>query len=147
MLIKPERVFSAILLLISLFLLYLAFGYDAPIAYDPLGPKPYPVLILSLLSASCLYLAVRPHAPDIDLGYTPSLLKNIGLCILFMLFYAALFELLGFPLATTLMAFGVGKLFGGRTLPCLISGLGLGVGFYILFDRLLDVPLPLFGFM
>lgn len=142
---KFERAFCAFLLVLSLFLLYLAWGYTAPVAYDPLGPRPYPMLILSLLSVCCLYLAVRPEIARIDFGYTPSLIKKLGLCTLFMLFYGILFELLGFPVATALMSFGVGKLFGGSNKACAIAGVAMGVGFYILFDRLLDVSLPLMG--
>ncbi len=140
-----ERWFSGLLALVALGLLYLAWGYTAPIAYDPLGPRPYPVLVLSLLALCCVYLAVRPSKLShyYSLGFTPLMLKKIGLCILFLLAYAFLFEVLGFPLSTALMAFGVGKLFNGKTIPCLISGAALGIVLYIAFDRFLDVPLPL----
>lgn len=138
-----ERCFSGLLFAAAIFLLYMAWGYTAPIAYDPLGPRPYPVLILSLLAVCSLYLAVRPHQEAIQLGYTPSLLKKLGLCLLAMMLYGILFELLGFPLATALMAFTIGRLFGGSHVACALSGIGLGIGFYLLFDRLLDVPLPL----
>ena len=140
-----ERWFSAALLLVVLGLLYLAWGYTAPIAYDPLGPRPYPMLILSLLAACCLFLILRPRGENIDLGYTPAILKKVGLCIAFLAAYAVLFEILGFPLTTALMAFGVGKLFGGRTLSCIISGVVMGASLYFLFDSFLDVPLPLLG--
>ncbi|WP_373702889.1 tripartite tricarboxylate transporter TctB family protein [Neisseria dentiae] len=140
---KIERLFSAALLLATLGLLYLAFGYTAPVSYDPLGPRPYPVLILSLLALCCLFLVVRPRGEYINLGYTPAILKKVGLCIVFLGAYAVLFEVLGFPLATALMSFGVGKLFGGRTLPCVVSGIVLGALFYALFDLAFDVPLPL----
>ena len=140
-----ERWFSGLLALVAIGLLTLAWGYTAPIAYDPIGPRPYPMLILSLLALACIYLVVRPstltHA--LTLGYTPAILNKIGLCMLFLLVYALLFELLGFPLATALMAFGIGKLFGGRTPACIISGIALGGLLYVLFDLLLDVPLPL----
>ncbi|MCS4534467.1 tripartite tricarboxylate transporter TctB family protein [Neisseria montereyensis] len=142
---KIERLFSAALLLMVCGLLYLAWGYTAPIAYDPLGPRPYPILILSLLGLCCLFLLVRPRGEPIVLGYTPAIVKKIALCIACMVAYAFLFEVLGFPLSTALMAFCIGKLFGGRTLHCLISGVVMGVLLFILFDTLLDVPLPLLG--
>ncbi|STZ77447.1 tripartite tricarboxylate transporter TctB family protein [Bergeriella denitrificans] len=140
---KLERCFSGLLCAAALFLLYLAWGYTAPITYDPLGPRPYPMLVLSLLAVCCLYLAVRPFREQIDLGYTPSLLKKLGICLLALLLYGVLFELLGFPLATALMAFAVGRLFGGGNMACALTGAVLGGGLYLLFDRLLDVPLPL----
>ncbi|WP_107687992.1 tripartite tricarboxylate transporter TctB family protein [Neisseria wadsworthii] len=140
---KIERLFAGALLLTVLGLLYLAWGYTAPVAYDPLGPRPYPMLILSLLALCCLFLIVRPRGEHIDLGYTSAILKKVGLCIVFLAAYAVLFETLGFPIATALMAFGVGKLFGGKTLHCAISGAVLGGLLYLLFNSLLDVPLPL----
>lgn len=140
---KTERLFSAVLLLAALGLLYLASGYTAPVSYDPLGPRPYPVLVLSLLALCCLFLAVRPGSGHIDLNYTPAVFKKTGLCIVFLGAYAALFEVLGFPLSTALMSFGIGKLFGGRTLSCAVSGIVLGTLLYSLFDLALDVPLPL----
>lgn len=140
---KLERYFSLALLLASLFLLYIAWGYVAPIAYDPLGPRPYPVLILGLMAGCTLFLVVRPNTQPINLGYTPKLLKHLGICLATLIGYALLFEILGFPLATAIMAFVIGKLFGGKTVQCLISGVVMGVLLYLLFDQALDVPLPL----
>jgi putative tricarboxylic transport membrane protein len=56
--------------------------------------------------------------------------------------YALLFEVLGFVLATTVMAVPVGMAFGGNWKQSLIGGIGLGLGLYLLFDKLLDVVLP-----
>lgn len=144
---KMERLFSGVLLLAVLGLLYLAWGYTAPIAYDPLGPRPYPLLVLGLLAVCCLFLLLRPRSEHINLGYTPAILKKVGLCLAFLMAYAVLFEVIGFPLTTALMAFGVGKLFGGRTVPCIISGAVMGASLYFLFDSFLDVPLPLWGIL
>ena len=78
---KLERYFSGLLFLATLFLLYVAWGYTAPIAYDPLGPRPYPLLVLGLMAACTLFLTIRPKAEEIDLGYTPSLLKKLAICL------------------------------------------------------------------
>jgi putative tricarboxylic transport membrane protein len=56
--------------------------------------------------------------------------------------YALLFETVGFTLATTAMAVPIGIAFGGGWKHALAGGLGLGIGFYLLFDKLLDVVLP-----
>ena len=55
-----ERAFSGLMGLFSLFLVYLAIGYVAPIAYDPIGPRPYPILIFSLMALLTLVIAFRP---------------------------------------------------------------------------------------
>ena len=137
-----ERAFALLLALLSLFLLYLAWGYQAPISYDPLGPRPYPLLILGLLAGGSLWLALGRREIS-KLGYSPALLSKLAICFLMLLAYGLTFELLGFPLATALMALVVGRLFGGSWGRSALAGLALGLGFYLLFDRLLDVPLPL----
>ena len=40
LLMTMERLFSGLMALVSIFLIYLAIGYVAPIAYDPIGPRP-----------------------------------------------------------------------------------------------------------
>ncbi len=138
-----ERSFSGFLFLSALLLIYLAWGYTAPISYDPLGPRPYPILILSLLAFCSLLLILKPKQKTSELGYTTPMIKKLAFCLLAMFAYSLLFELLGFPLATALMAFVIGKLFGGTSTACAISSIALGAGFYLLFDMFLDVPLPL----
>ncbi len=69
--------------------------------------------------------------------------RKVLLCIVALLAYALLFEPLGFVLSTALAGFAMGLLFNGRLLPSAVSGLLMGVLLYVLFDRLLDVPLPL----
>ena len=54
-----------------------------------------------------------------------------------------LFEMIGFPASTALMAIVVGRLFGGSYTKCIIAGVIMGVASYVLFDRFLDVPLPM----
>ncbi len=139
------RIFSALLALTALGLLVLAWGYTAPIAYDPIGPRPYPILILSLFTVCCLYLTFRPkRLADVDeLGLNPALGKKILICMAAMLAYAVLFEMIGFPVSTALMAIVLGRLFGGSYTKCIISGVVMGVASYVLFDRFLDVPLPM----
>ena len=68
--------------------------------------------------------------------------KAVAMCAAAVLVYGALFRTLGFWLATTLMAVPVGMAFGGTLKKSLIGGLVMGLGFYVLFDKLLDVILP-----
>ena len=56
--------------------------------------------------------------------------------------YAVAFQWLGFVIATTLMAVLVGRLFGGTWLKGLLGGVVMGLGFFLLFDKVLDVVLP-----
>jgi putative tricarboxylic transport membrane protein len=69
-------------------------------------------------------------------------LRATALCAAAVLAYALLFELLGFTLATALMAVPIGMAFGGSWKQSLAGGAGLGLVLFFLFDKLLDVVLP-----
>ncbi|MDQ2778893.1 MAG: tripartite tricarboxylate transporter TctB family protein [Pseudomonadota bacterium] len=115
-------------------------GYAAPISYEPVGPRAFPLLLAGLLAAGGLWLALRPGPHGFDLAR--SNWKPIGLAVAAVFVYTALFQTLGFPLATALMAVPVGMAFGGTWKQSLIGGVALGVVLYLLFDKLLDVVLP-----
>ena len=140
-----ERLFSGLMALVSLGLIYLAYGYTAPIAYDPIGPRPYPILIFSLLSLVSLIVTFHPAAftKVIELEFSKAIIKNLILCILALLIYGLIFESLVFIVATILMSFAVGLLFAGNPIKSLIFSVLISIGLYILFDVFLDVKLPL----
>ena len=142
---KSERILTAIIAIIGFGLLIYAFNFEAPISYDPVGPKAFPILLIGLITASAVYLTVRPAImfEPIELGWTQHLVGKLLLCALALTVYALVFELLGFVIATLFMTIALGKLFGGKTVPSVITGIGLSLSTYYLFDRVLDVPLPL----
>lgn len=115
-------------------------GYAAAISYEPVGPRAFPLLLAALIAACGAWLIARPspHAAGVAARRVPPLLA----CIAAILGYVLLFQPLGFIVATALLAVPVGMAFGGRWRPSLLGGLGLGIGLYLLFDRLLDVVLP-----
>lgn len=135
------RLFSAIWLLLCAWLAVIAWGFQAPFAYDPVGPRAYPLLLLALMGAGSLWLIVKPGLLEQRLDL-PAALRS-ALCVLALLAYALTFEALGFVVSTALATFVLGLLFTGRALLCAISAVLMGVLLYSLFDLLLDVPLPL----
>jgi len=140
-----ERLFSGLMALVCFGLIYLAYGYTAPIAYDPIGPRPYPILIFSLLALGTLVVTFRPaqFTKIIDLGFNKAIIRNLILCVIALLVYGMFFESLGFPVATTLMSFAVGLLFDGKPVKTFIFSVIISIALFILFDLFLDVKLPL----
>ncbi|CAK9887796.1 MULTISPECIES: tripartite tricarboxylate transporter TctB family protein [Pseudomonas] len=141
-----QRLFALFLLALCAALAVMAWPYQAAFSYEPVGPRAYPLLMLGLMAAGLVYLAFRPTAivhkddePELD---RETLIK-IGLCVALLLVFAATFEPLGFIVSSILIGVPMARLYGGRWLPSgVIIGL-MSIALYWLFDRVMDVPLPL----
>ncbi|NBA95415.1 tripartite tricarboxylate transporter TctB family protein [Pseudomonas sp. R5(2019)] len=141
-----QRIFALVLLLVCATLAVMAWPYQAAFSYEPVGPRAFPLLMLGLMAVALLYLAVLPtpiergdEEPELD---RPTLTK-IGLCVLLLLVFAGLFEPLGFILSSILIGVPMARLYGGRWLPSVVIICLMSVGIYLLFDKAMDVPLPL----
>ena len=135
-----DRILGAVCVAAAVAMGVAAQSYAAQISYEPVGPRAFPMLLAVLIGIAGLWLVIRPspHSAAIASGRLPALLA----CAAATLVYALLFQWLGFTLATALMAVPVGIAFGGNWWKSLLGGIGLGLGFFLLFDKLLDVVLP-----
>ena len=136
-----DRIFASLWLVFCAAVAWLAWKIEAPFSYEPIGPRAYPLLITGVMAASSAWLLLKPDPePDWPRG---SLATRCALLVGGFLGYAVLFETLGFPVATALATMLIGRTFGGRWKGTLAAGIGLGVGLWLFFDKLLDVTLPL----
>jgi len=119
-----------------------AFGYDLepPFSYEPVGPKAFPLLI-ALIVAICGVRLVIKGGGEVAAN-PPGANTRIMAMVAYLAGYAFLFQWVGFVVATTVMVALVGRLFGATWVQAFIGGLGMGVGFFFLFDKALDVVLP-----
>ncbi len=150
-----DRILGAVAVAVGAGMAWAAQGYAAEISYEPVGPRAFPLLLSALMVAAGAWLVVRPgaaaasHAPadgNADAAGAPATrwrhLKPLALALAAIAVYVTLFQWLGFPLATALMALPVGMAFGGSWRQSLAGGVGMGVVLYLMFDKLLDVILP-----
>ena len=137
---QSDRVLGVVVLLVAIAMAWAARDYAAVVSYEPVGPKAFPLLLAALLAVCGAWLALRPSA---QVDFSLASIKPIMLCAAAIVVYAAVFQFLGFIIATALMALPVGRLFGGSLRQSAVYGLLLGVALYVLFDVLLDVVLPL----
>jgi putative tricarboxylic transport membrane protein len=136
-----DRFFALALLGVCALIVIQMWVLDVPFAYEPVGPKAFPVILALLMAACCVALLASPDG-DIRWPETPLLGKGAAL-VAVLLGYAIFFETLGFPLATAVMVLAVSRVYGGRTIPGLLTGASIGVLGYLFFDRLLQVSLPI----
>ena len=141
-----QRFCASALLIVCAGLAAMAWPYQAAFSYEPVGPRAFPLLMLALMGVGLIYMIFRPsavvHSED-DPKLDRETLTKIGLCIVLLLIFAGTFESLGFILSSILVGIPLARLYGGRWLPsCVIISL-VSVGLYLLFDKAMDVPLPL----
>lgn len=135
-----DRILGAVCVVAAAGMAWAAQSYAPAISYEPVGPRAFPRLLAGLMAIAGAWLIVKPTLVGNSL---PSgSLKLIGLSAVTVFIYALLFQVLGFTLATSLMAVPVGMAFGGNWKQSLAGGVGLGLGLFLLFDKLLDVVLP-----
>jgi len=141
-----QRIFASVLLLACVGLALMAWPYQAAFSYEPVGPRAFPLLMLGLMGLALLYMVFRPapikHSEDEPPLDRETLIK-ISICVLLLLVFAGLFEPLGFILSSILIGIPMARLYGGRWLPSIVVTTLMAIGLYLLFDRLMDVPLPL----
>lgn len=135
-----DRALGAVCVVASTAMAWAAQDYAAAISYEPVGPRAFPLLLAGGLALCGLWLALRPGAGAEGFRGVPW--KPTAVCAAAVLVYALLFQWLGFPLATALMAVPVGMAFGGSWKQALTGGAVLGLALYLLFDKVLDVVLP-----
>jgi len=126
--------------MVALAMAWFAQGYAPAIAYEPVGPRAFPRLLAGLMAVAGAWLVIKPSVVSNPLQ--TGAIKLIGLSVVAVFVYAAVFQLLGFTLATALMAVPVGMAFGGNWKQSLAGGVALGLGLFLLFDKALDVVLP-----
>ncbi len=132
-----ERFFLLLMTLGGVVFLTLGLRLEAPFAYDPLGPRAFPVLLgggLTLLCVSSLRKA-RQRA----LSFQPRVLR----LFLVMIFYLLTFQSLGFMPATAITAYIIARGLGCTWMEGLLTGMCISIFFYGIFHFLLRVPLPL----
>ena len=135
-----DRILGAVCVAVGAGMAWAARSYVAPISYEPVEPNSFPMLMAGLLAVCGAWLVVKPSLRGTVM--TRAQLKPFAMSVLAVFIYAGLFELLGFTLATTVMALPVGMAFGGGWKKSLMGGIGIGLALYLLFDKLLDVVLP-----
>ncbi|WP_058615795.1 tripartite tricarboxylate transporter TctB family protein [Tepidimonas taiwanensis] len=136
-----DRVLGLFALLLAALLAWKGWDLQAPFSYEPVGPRAFPLLLAAVIAGCGAWLLVRgrEHAEP----NPPGANTRIATMAALVTGYALAFVSLGFIVSTALMATLVGRLFGGRWHYCAIGGVGLGLGLYLLFDKVFEVVLPM----
>jgi putative tricarboxylic transport membrane protein len=135
-----DRVLGVLAIALGAFLFWHGHDLEAPFSYEPIGPRAFPMLVATVITLCGVYLAIKGGNPVASNGAGAN--WRIALMVVVIAAYALLFQTLGFILATALVTIAIGRLFGGRWSRVVPAGLGVGLGFFLLFDRVFEVVLP-----
>ncbi len=135
-----NRILGVAALAVAAFLVWQGYGLEAPVSYEPIGPRVFPLMVAAVMALCGLRLVLKGGGQAE--ANPPGATLRIVILFLTLVGYALIFEWAGFIIATTLMASVVGHLFGGTWLKSAVGGLCLSVALFFLFDRVLDVVLP-----
>ena len=141
-----ERIFAGVSLLLCIGLALMAWSYHAPFSYEPVGPRAFPLLLIVMIALGSIYLLVKPSSAtshDDEPPLDRHVVRKVASCVVIFTLYAALFEPLGFIPASLIFGIAMARLYEGTWKTSVISGVVLAVGLFVLFDKILDVPLPL----
>lgn len=138
---RSDRVFALAWLAVCVMIAYKMWQLNVPFAYEPVGPKAFPLILAGLMAVCCVMLLIKPDQ-DIHWPESAALFKGVFLLVV-LIAYGYFFEILGFPLCTTIMSLTVSRIFGGRWITETAIAVVLGVLGFLFFDRVLEVTLPL----
>ena len=133
-------------------LVNLIFGMGTMVEYDPMGPIAWPavliVLLLVMLTAN-IVLAFRKKAAAAEggawswPGIRAVLTHKLTISIVLLFAYAFLLDNIGFLFSTPLFILAYTTLLGQKSWKVrIIAAFAATIVLYLLFSRLLQVPLP-----
>ncbi|MCX2683018.1 tripartite tricarboxylate transporter TctB family protein [Campylobacter sp. MIT 21-1685] len=134
------RVFSLFVFILSLFLLYESFGIKTEFAYEPLGPRAFPLSALILIALGFFLLFFFAEKTEVKWNQQ-ALIKIAFLLIVFFLF-AFLFEIIGFIPSSIIFLFCAALIFGARLIPAFVFAVLCAILFFVGFDTLMQITLP-----
>ena len=135
------------LLGLFLFVLALAYGWGArqwpePFgSHEAVGPDTFPTILAIAMAFASLALMFKPE-PNNEWPMGKTLLELVY-AIVALFAYAMLMEPLGFIISTFFTVAFLAWRMGAKLKPAAAIALGCGIGVFLLFNNLLDLPLPL----
>lgn len=137
-----DRIFGVVMMVLALGYILSATGIQTSFMSDPVGPRLFPYLVAGVVMMCALAMVLRPD-PQADWpGLT--MLAKLAFATLVLVAYAYAIRPLGFILPTTIAAGIISYMINPRAVPAALSGLGLGIGLYVLFKTILGLGLHAF---
>lgn len=136
---RGDRIFGLVMIFVALGYLLGARNIETSFMTDPVGPRVFPYLIGTATILCSLVMVLRPD-PDVDwpVGAT---LAQLGIALVVLLGYAYVIDDAGFILPTVVASGIISYLINPRPVAAALTGVGLGIGLFVLFRMILGLGL------
>ena len=137
-----DRIFGAVMIVLALGYILSAMNIQTSFMSDPVGPRVFPYMVAGVVILSSLVMLLRPD-PNAEWP-APLMALKIGTAIVILVLYAMAIRPLGFIIPTVLVSAALSYMISPRAVPAALSGLGLGIGLFVLFKVILGLGLIAF---
>lgn len=136
---RGDRIFGLVMMVLALGYILSATTIRSSFMSDPVGPRIFPYLIGGVTMLCALVMVLKPD-PDVEWPIGKTLL-NLGLALAALFAYAMMVKPLGFILPTIIVSAILSYQINPKPQLAAFTGLGLGVGLYVMFKFILGLSL------
>lgn len=136
---RGDRIFGLVMIFAALGYLLSAAGIETSFLSDPIGPRVFPYIIGGVILVSAVAMLLQPD-PDADWPRS-AMLAKLALTLAVLFLYAMSVRPLGFIVPTMIAAGLLSYQISPRPLPAALTGVGLGVGLFVVFKYALGLGL------
>lgn len=136
------RIFGAAIFVIAALYLNASLTYEASFG-DPLGPRAFPLILAIPALVGSASLVAFPGTSEV-FAQRERLIVQLG-AVICLFAFVFLLERLGFLLSTAGMVTVLALLMQARPLAACVLGVTVSPALWLLFDGILDLPLPALG--
>lgn len=136
---RGDRIFGLVMLVLAVGYALTARSIETSFMSDPVGPRIFPYLIAAVIAVSSLVMILRPD-PDVEWPAGP-MLGQLGLALALLVGYAFAIGPLGFILPTIVASGVLSYLIHPDARKAALTGVGLGIGLFVLFRVILGLGL------
>jgi putative tricarboxylic transport membrane protein len=140
--LAADRIFGLAVIVLALAYIAHASQIQTSFISDPVGPRVFPYLVAGVAILCALVMVIRPdpgaHWPGLGMAL------KLGGALAILLAYAAFIRQAGFILPTIIVSGILSYMISPRVVPAALTGVGLGIGLFVLFKMVLGLGLVAF---
>jgi putative tricarboxylic transport membrane protein len=136
---RGDRIFGLLMMVLALGYILSATTVRSSFMSDPVGPRVFPYMIGGVTILCALMMVLRPD-PDADWPMGKTFL-NLCLALVALIAYALMIKPLGFIIPTIVVSGILSYQINPRPRLAALTGVGLGIGLFVLFKFILGLGL------